>query len=71
MQKLFWLQLLCRLFYVGAGLQVILFLFLLLTGRRPGTEWRFDLLLGALVLGFFGLLGDVVGDIAGNVRRGR
>ena len=66
MEKVLWLKILCRLFYAGSFLLIIFFFYLGMTGNRPGTDWRGGLLFYALLLG---LLGDVVGDIADDMRR--
>jgi hypothetical protein len=69
MEKVFWLKILCRLFYTGSFVLVAFFFYLGMTGNKPGTDWRGGLLFYALLLGFLGLLGDVVGDIADDIRR--
>jgi hypothetical protein len=68
MEKVIWLRILCRLFYVGGVLLVIIFFYLGMTGNQPGTNWRGGLLAQALLIGFLGLVGDVIGDIADNIR---
>lgn len=68
MEKVFWLKILCRLFYATGILLVMLFFYLGMTSNKPGY-WPGAFLFYAVVLGFLGLLGDVVGDIADDIRR--
>lgn len=55
---------LCHLFYFGSVVLVGLFVYLGLTGNKGGANWQGGLLVYALLFVFWGLLGDVVCDIA-------
>jgi hypothetical protein len=69
MDKILVLKLLSRLFCVVSVILLALFFYLGFTGNQPGTDWRGSMLFYAVSLLFFGLLGDIVSDMAQELRR--